>query len=142
MLNYEKLEDKKFKIFVNRGFGFSMGNMLDVLSGEAYQEAQKDNWIIVERKGGVYYIVDDNMTDKEGSWITDSTALGFAQWSEEVKDLDNGHSDESQCFEMSNKLQWNEVTMEIDGPMCAENIERLCEALEHVTICAWCPGDI
>lgn len=142
MLKYETLGNKKYKIFINRGYGFSITNMLDAVSGAAAEEVKKASWIIVERKGGVFRLVDDNLTSKDGDWISDCTDLGFSSWSEEVEDLDNGRSDESQCFEMSNKLQWNEVTLSPDGPFNAVNIKRLCEALEHVIFCAWCPGDI
>jgi hypothetical protein len=132
-------ERTRYRIFINRGYGSSMGNMLEVLSGEAVK--QEPNWIEVEKRHGSFIITDENMTDKKGNWVVDNTSLGFSGWDDEVKDLDNGYSDESQCFGMSTKLQWNEVVLTLES-FSAPSIERLCEALEHVGICAWCPGDI
>jgi hypothetical protein len=131
----------KFKILLKgRGYGRSLGNMLEVLSGEA-AEKQEGNWIEVEQKGRVFTVVDENMTDKDGDWIVDSTALGFSSWDAEVKDLDNDQSDASQCFGISMHLKWKDVDMTPDE-FRAPSIERLKEALNHVAICAWCPGDI
>lgn len=115
MLKYEKIADGKYKIFVNYSSVY---------------------WIIVERKGGIFHIVDDNMTN------TDCSALGFDDWSDEVEDLDNGWSDESQCFGMSIKLKWKNIVLEPEGSINAKNIDELCGALEHINICAWCPWDI
>ena len=84
------------------------------------------------------------MTDKKGNWVYDNTALGIIYWDEEVQSLDN-NSDEAQCFDMSNKVKWNEVILEEKNNKWifqAENIDRLCEALQHVDFGAWCPGDI
>lgn len=126
---------------LHRGFGMSMGNIIETLSGEAAAK-QEGNWIEVEEKEpGVFSVVDDNMTVKNGDWVTESTALGFSQWDGEVEDLDAGSSDESQCFDMSSHLKWQDVDL-TPGEFRAPSIERLKEALSHVAICAWCPGDI
>jgi hypothetical protein len=125
----------------HRGFGMSMGNMIEMLSGEASAK-QEGNWIEVEEKEpGVFAVVDDNMTVKDGDWVTENTALGFSQWDDEVEDLDAGNSDESQCFGMSSHLKWQDVDL-MPEEFRAPSIERLKEALNHVAICAWCPGDI
>jgi hypothetical protein len=123
----------------HRGYGRSMGNMLDVLSGNI---RLVENWIIVEeREPGKFFVVNDNMTVKNGDWIVDSVALGFSQWDDEVEDLDAGGSDESHCFGMSDHLRWNDVDL-TPYEYKAPSIERLKEAFEHVAVCAWCPGDI
>ena len=137
MLTFEKKSKNRYKIYIDRGYGMSMGNMLDVIGGKV---EVKGNWIEVEKKHHSFRVVDDNMTVKKGNWVTENTDLGFSWWDKEVTDLD-GNSDESQCFGMSSKLKWNEVIME-PTRFHAPSIERLCEALEHVNICAWCPGDI
>lgn len=128
----------------HRGFGMSLGNMIELVFGDA-QAKQKDNWIAVEeRNPGIFTVVNDNMTVKNGDWVTESTALGFSQWDNEVEDLDGADeysSDESQCFGMSNHLIWKDVDLK-PYEFRAPSIERLKEALEHVAICAWCPGDI
>lgn len=142
MLKYQKITRKNktiYRIFINRGYGYTSGNMLEALSGEI----QKENWIEVERKAGQYFLVDENLTDKKGYWVYDNTELGFVHWDEEVLNLDNMDSDEAQCFDISNKLKWNEVILNLNlKSFRAKSIERLCEALEHVTINSWCAGDI
>ena len=127
----------------NRGFGMSLGNMIDLVFGDAEAKLE-DNWIEVEEyKPSVFKVVDNNMTEN-GNWVTEATALGFSQWDDEVQDIDGVEdypSDESQCFGMSNHLQWKDVDL-MPYVFCAPSIERLKEALTHVAICAWCPGDI
>ena len=99
-------------------------------------DLDEKNWIEVEEnEPGIYTVVDNNMTD------TDQTALGFAWWDDQVEDLDNGSSDESQCFGMSDHLRWHDVDLTPDE-FRASSLERLKEALAHVEVCAWCPGDI
>jgi len=118
----------------HRGFGKSLGEQLEVFSGEASAK-QEGNWIEVEEKEpGVFAVMDDNMTVK-------GTARGFSQWDGEVEDLDAGDSDESQCFGMSSHLKWQDVDLTPEE-FCAPSIERLKEALDHVAICAWDPEDI
>lgn len=141
MLRYER-DGKGYKIFVNRGYGFSMGNMLEIISGQAAEEIQKEQWIKIEKKGGGRWeVVDDNMTVKKGNWVVDNTALGFTAWDDQVTDLDKGYSDESQCFNMSGKLQYGNVVMTPES-FTGGSIEDIAEALSHVEICSWCPGDI
>jgi hypothetical protein len=123
-----------------RGFGTSMENMIEVLSGEASAKLE-GNWIDVEeREPGVFTVVDDNLTSGS-DWIVDPCNLGFSQWDDEVEDLDAGDSDESQCFGMSDHLRWNDVDL-TPYEYRASSLERLSEALHHVAVCAWCPGDI
>ena len=125
---------------INRSFGSSMGNMIEVLSGEASAKLN-GNWIKVEKiSPGVFQIIEDNLTSGS-DWITDSCALGFCSWDDEVTDLDAGNSDESQCFCMSDHLRWNDVEL-TPRELRAPSIKRLKEALHHVAFCAWCPGDI
>lgn len=120
----------------HRGFGQSLGNMIQVLSGEALAMLE-GNWIEVEEFApGVFTIVNDSFTDEN-----DARARGFTSWDNEMQDLDNGWSDEAQCFGMSNHLVWNDVDLTPDE-FRAPSIERLTEALHHVAICAWCPDDI
>ena len=124
-----------------RGFGSSLGNMIQVLSGEASSKLE-GNWIDVEeRTPGVFTVVDENLTTKDGDWIVDDTSLGFSSWDEEVADLDAGNSDESQCFGMSDRLVWKDVEL-TPYEFRAPSVERLIESFNHVEICAWCPGDI
>jgi hypothetical protein len=116
-----------------------MAHLLEMLRSI---RAEKESWIEVrETQTGVFSIVGDNMTNRNGNSITDITELGFIEWDNEVTDLDKGQSDESQCFGMSEKLKWRDVELtptEIRAP----SLELLKEALTHVIICAWCPGDI
>lgn len=125
----------------HRGFGMSMSNMIEIVFGEAEAKLE-GNWIEVEEtEPGHFEVVDDNMTVKDGDWITESTNLGLCSWDEEVEDLDAGDSDESQCFGMSSHLKWKDVDI-YPGGFTAPSVERIIEALNHVAMCAWCPGDI
>lgn len=135
------MENKKFRIYIRSGYAPTLGGMIEALSGSASADTDKP-WIVVESVGGGrYVVVDDNLTVKSDDWICDATALGFSGWDDEVEDLDAGDSDESQCFDMSSHLRWNDVDLTPDE-FRAPSIGRLCEALAHVTFCAWCPGDI
>jgi len=118
-----------------------MGNMIDILSGRAFKN-QENNWIEVKKASNdVYDIIDNNMTVKNGDWITDAVALGYMDWDNEVEDLDNGSSDGSQCFGISSQLKWKDVIFS-DYVIRAPSIKRIKEALEHISIGAWCPGDV
>ena len=134
--------EKRYRIELpNRGFGYSLGNMIEVLLGDAADKLNS-NWIEVEeREPGVFAVVDDNMTVKDGDWLSADTNLGFSEWDEEVEDLDGGYSDEGQCFGMSDHLRWQDVDLTPEE-FHAPSIERVKEALNHVAVCAWCPGDI
>ena len=102
----------------------------------------REKWILVkEEKAGVFMVVDDSMTVKNGNSLFENTALSFCHWDEQVEDLDNGKSDESQCLGMSRHLRWNDVDL-TPRRYTAPNINRLKEALTHVSICAWRPGEI
>jgi hypothetical protein len=128
------------KLSVIRGYGFSLGNMIDQFTGLASARSD-DNWIVVtEVTPGVFEIVDDSMTWGD-NYVSDDCALGFCGWDEEVLDLDGGYSDESSCFGMSAYLLWNDVEL-TPTELRAPSIDRLREALRHVAFCAWCPGDI
>jgi hypothetical protein len=99
-------------------------------------------WIEVEETSpGVFDVVNDDFTVKNGDAIIEATDRGIMSWDSECKDIDNGQSDEAQCFGHSTEVHWNEVIMMPDG-FRAPSIERLKEALKHISIAAWCPGDI
>ncbi len=124
----------------HRGFSRSLGNMIEVLKGEA-KALLDSNWIDVEeREPGVFVLVGENLTSGSNSTF-DRTELGFAQWDDEVEDLDNGRSEESHCLGISTALRWQEVRF-APREYCAPSLERLTEAFGHVALCAWCPGDI
>lgn len=102
-------------------------------------------WIEVEKKRpGVFTVVDDSMTDDSMTMESDTAEranLGFSSWDEEVEDLDNGWSDESQCFGISSHLRWREVDL-TPKEFRTPSIKRLKEALSHVTLVTWCPREI
>ncbi|MBI3633427.1 MAG: hypothetical protein HY226_03995 [Candidatus Vogelbacteria bacterium] len=112
--------------------------------GKTYRIMLAENageWIEVEKvRKGVYRMVADSMT-VEGDGNYHNTNLGIREWDEEVVDLDNGRSDGSQCFGISEHLRWNDVDFTTEE-FRAPSIKRLLEALSHVTFTAWCPGDI
>lgn len=135
------METKRIRIEVNRGYGSSLGNLIEVLTDSPSVESPV-SWIEVEeREENVFVVVDDNMTVKDGEWLYENIALGFVSWDDQVEDLDNGSSDESQCFGMSSHLRWNDVEMTPEQ-FRAPSIFRLMECLTHVVMNAWRPGDI
>jgi hypothetical protein len=130
MAEYTQDDPKTYTIRINRG-------------GEAAKLAGQPDWIKVkEDPPGTFSVIDDNMTVKGGDWITEATALGFSAWDAEMQDLDNGESDASQCFQMSEHLRYGDDVDLTPDEFKAPSIEALAVALDHVAICAWCPGDI
>jgi len=98
-----------------------------------------DTITVVETESGVFEVVEDSMTQGD-DWIVDPTALGFVDWDGEVENLDKD-SDGFQCFQISDVVRWNDVVLGT-GQFTGPSIERVKEALRHVTITAWCPGDV
>ena len=111
-----------------------MGNMIELLSGKAADQQEGNYLDIEETTPGTWTITADSMTGEE-------TSLGISQWDETVTDLDNGDSDASQCFEMSEHLQWEDVTIYPDHFVAADPA-RIQEAVQHVLFCAWDPMDV
>jgi hypothetical protein len=73
--------------------------------------------------------------------MVDKTDIGFGGWDESVEDLDNGNSNIAQCFGMSQHLKWEDVEL-TPNEIKAPSLERLNEALKHIDITSYCPGDI
>ena len=125
---------KRYRLKVHTGRTRSLGNLIDKAAGKPLP----DGWIEVEAPNAdhmAWIVVGNNLTTERES------ALGIAHWSDQVRDLDDGHSDASQCFGMSEHLQYKNVTLDVNGFM-AQSLEDIKEALEHVVYCAWCPADI
>ena len=97
--------------------------------------------VVKETEPGTFKIVDNSITKKDGDSMTDATNFGFDEWDESVEDLDNGNSDISQCFGMSGHLKWKDVELTL-GEIKAPSLDRLKEALQHIGITSYCPGDI
>jgi DNA repair ATPase RecN len=96
---------------------------------------------VEETEPGIFTIVDDSITVKDGDPMADETNICFRSWDDSVQDLDNGDSDISQCFGMSDHLQWEDVEL-TESEIRAPSLNRLKEALQHVEIISYCPGDI
>ena len=83
--------------------------------------------------------------DTGDTWIR-KNIIGFFHWDKEVINLDDNCSDEAMCFNMSSRLNWEDVELTLRqgsrGSFKAKNIERLKEALSHIYIAAWCALDI
>ncbi len=103
--------------------------------------AQSNSWLILRKhRDNVYAIIDDNMTVKNASWILETTALRFYVWDQEIINQDDG---DAHWLQLSERLSWNDVDLDLRSKRFrAPSIERLKEALLHVNICAWCPGDL
>ena len=97
--------------------------------------------VVEETNPGIFKIVDDNIAKKDGDPMDDATEIGFGEWDESVEDLDAGNSDISQCFNMSEHLKWGDVELTLDE-IKAPSLDRLKEALQHIEITSYCPGDI
>jgi len=101
-----------------------------------------NGWIVVETSEfGLYWITAHSVSGRYGARLHDEDWFGYCCWDEEVVDLDAGNSDESDCLGISLHLEWKEVTLTNDR-IYAPNLERLKEALQHVTPCAYCYWDI
>lgn len=120
-----------FRLYVNRGFGSTLGNMLDQLSGESLCD---DDWIEVEQDDDEFRVVGDNFTRCGRS-------RGICRWHDEVEDLDCGWSDVGQCFNMSERLRWKDVVI-TPSWFLAPSVAMLKEALQRVTFCDYDPDDI
>ena len=124
-----------------RGFSRSLGNMVEVVLGSTLARPSARWWIEVEeRRPNVHVVVDDNMTVKNGDWVVDNTSLGFSWWDDEViiRDVD---SELFEYFGISQHLRWRDVNL-APYRFRAPSFQRLREALSHVHLCAWCPGDM
>ncbi len=123
------------RLNVNFGRGSSLGNMLDELAGERLSERY---WLEVEElTKGEFTVVGDNFTGHPRKGLE----RGITAWTAEVSDLDGGFSDVGQCFGMSERLQWRDVSITPDS-FRAPSVRKLKEALTRVVFCAYDPGDI
>lgn len=135
------MENIKFRIYIRTGQACNLAGVIKKAFCSVSTEMDAF-WIVVEQVAcGRYVVVEDNLTVKSDDRLWDDLELGFIGWDDEVEDLDAGDSEESQCFGMSNRLRWNDVDLTPEE-FRAPSIERLREALVHVTLCAWCPDDI
>jgi hypothetical protein len=93
---------------------------------------------VVEKSKGVFEIAEQTYTTAE------NPNLGIVQWDSEVEDLDKGKSDVSSELGVSTHVRWNDV--EIDWDMNtgikAPSLERLKEALQHITLGAFNQYDV
>lgn len=95
---------------------------------------------VEETEPGTFEIVDNSLTQKGGDWRVANTALAFKEWDDDVENIDRG-GDAQVLLGLSESLRWKDVELtsfEIHAP----SLDRLKEALEHVTLCAYCSGDL
>ena len=97
--------------------------------------------MVRETSPGVYRVVDDNLTVKNGNPTVDATALGFSGWDDEVTNLDEDDGDVYTYLGISGHLRWRNVELR-RREFRAPSIKRLVQALSRVRFCAWCPGDM
>ncbi|MDO8600421.1 MAG: hypothetical protein Q7R73_02245 [bacterium] len=99
--------------------------------------------IVVERKKkNVFVVVDDNFTAKNGNRLGDKILRCFEKWDSEVEDLDRGFSDTASCFKGSSEhLKWQDVDL-TPNKFVTSTLKKLKEAFSHVTLAAYCPGDL
>lgn len=127
------------RLVVNRGYGLSLGNLIQRLDIPASAEVE-ESWIEVkEVSPNLFKVVNDNMTEGD-DWVHDSCALCFCDWDDEVANLDHV-SDAADCYGMSERLIWRGAIL-TPWEFYASSVDLLREALEHVVFCAWCPGDV
>ncbi|HEU5121983.1 MAG TPA: hypothetical protein VFT59_03985 [Candidatus Saccharimonadales bacterium] len=96
-------------------------------------------WIKVEEvRPGAYKIIANSMTEADDGYAR--YALCFTDWDDEVENCDDFY--ELSGFHMSDHLKWNDVEMSIYEECHASSVERLQEALDHVSFYAYCPEDL
>ena len=131
---------RSYRIFIKRGLGSTIDLIDGLKSNDPESDIDIEPWIQVVQQGHSFRVVNDNLRDKYGDNNYDATDLGFSAWDHLCENLDRS-SDAMQCFDISLHLKYGEVDLQPDS-FHAPSIEKLEEALNHVTICAWCPGDI
>lgn len=95
--------------------------------------------VVEETQPGRFTIVDESITDKNNDPLVGKTEIAFFGWDESVEDLD-GASDLA-SVNASNHLRWNDVELKLDE-IKAPSLDRLKEALQHIEIMSYCPGDL
>jgi len=113
----------------------------------------EDRWIdVIETAPGNFVVVDDNLTVKNASAVTNETHLGFLSWDDDVTRAGLGtdvlYDEEWECLRIATKLAYKGVSM---TPYCftltpfhtqSRRFELLHEALSRVSVTAYCPGDV
>lgn len=98
-----------------------------------------DSIEVKEIEPGVFDVIKYNIADNKGSDPL-ATSRGFIGWDKDVENLDKD-SDVYKVLGLSQDLKWKDVELtpyEIKSP----SLERLKEALQHVSIDVFCPDDI
>jgi len=122
---------KPLRLGVKKSGGLSL---FDALGGDTswieVQKSRDDRWTIIQ----------NGLTEKGDPQLR-KTRLGFSAWTNDVEDLDDGASPQSQRLNVSCHLKWDSV--EIRGAKIrAPSIEKLKEALKRITFAAWSEGDL
>jgi hypothetical protein len=103
----------------------------------------KNGWLfVVPEKPGIWEIREDSVTDPSGNDLVDHTRFGYSPEGERITDLDNGRSDPSQTWGISNHIRVGSDVELVGFRILAPNIEALTSALRNVTLISWCPGDM
>ena len=95
---------------------------------------------VVEQKPGKYSIVSNNLVES-GAPTTAKTRLGFSSWDNDVEDLDDGTSEQSQKLSVSSHLRWNDVELR-EQSIRASSLDDVKQALTKITLSSWSEGDL
>jgi hypothetical protein len=95
---------------------------------------------VVEQKPGKYSIVDNNLVEA-GAPTTSKTRLGFSSWDNDVEDLDDGTSEQSQKLSVSSHLRWKNVELR-EQSIRASSLDDVKQALDKITLSSWSEGDL
>jgi len=99
------------------------------------------SWVEVERLKDDRWAVTKNGMTENGDPQLKRTHLGFSAWSDDVEDLDDGSSLQSQKLQVSSHLRCGDV--EIRGSRIrATSLEDIKTTLKKITFAAWSEGDL
>lgn len=101
----------------------------------------ENGWIEIQStKAGRFEIIADSIRE-QGDPQTAKTRLGFCEWENDVTNLDDAISDQSQKLKLSSHLRWGGAEIKETG-IRATSLKEVEEFLKKFTFTAWSEGDL
>lgn len=97
--------------------------------------SNQDPWVELQKVGAKKYkIINCSFKEK-------NQRIGYINWDDEVKDLDDGSTPQSKTRGISSHLQWNDVSLTEEG-VIGTTIEDIEKAFSHTTLTVWEEEDL
>lgn len=101
-----------------------------------------NGWLDVRfERQGIWEIMGNSATSGTDP-LRDCINLGYSPKGEDVIDLDDGRSEESQYFGISGHIRVDGKVDLVGRRILANSEQEMVESLTKVTLLAWCPGDL